>query len=97
MVVHVHLNDLYMFTHTLDYRYTFSFGSAYFVVISTEHDFTEGSLQYEFIVSSLMSVDRTTVSWVVVAGHRYECAFLDIPLHNSVHSLLLRLYVHYIQ
>lgn len=97
MVVHGHRNYLHMFTHILGYRYTFSFGSAYFVVISTEHDFTEGSLQYEFIVSSLMSVDRTTVSWVVVAGHRYECVCLDIPLHNSVHILLLRLHVRYIQ
>ena len=87
--------SLYVYPH-LGYRYTFSFGSAYFVVISTEHDFTDGSLQYEFIVSSLMSVDRTTVSWVVVAGHRYEYLFGYLSTY-SVYSPQSRLYVHYIQ
>lgn len=40
---------------------------------STEHNFTVGSPQYEFIEADLAKVDRSTTPWVIVAGHRYVC------------------------
>lgn len=59
--------------------YDFDYGSVHFVVISTEHDFTSGSSQYQFIVNSLQNVDRSTTPWVIVAGHRpmYTVSYQD--------------------
>jgi len=45
-------------------------GSVHVVGYSTEHDFSPGSKQYEFIERDLMSVDRATTPWVIVVGHR---------------------------
>ena len=52
-------------------RYDFDYGSAHFVVISTEHDIMTGSAQYEFIINSLQNVNRNDTPWIIVAGHRY--------------------------
>ena len=56
-----------------NFRYDFAYGCAHFVVISTEHDFMMGSSQYQFIVSSLQSVNRSLTPWIILAGHRWEC------------------------
>ena len=50
--------------------YSYDYGLVHFTVISTEHDFTPGSPQYQWIESDLKSVDRTKTPWVIVAGHR---------------------------
>ena len=50
--------------------YDFTFGSVHFVVFSTEHDFTEGSPQYEWLEKTLANVDRKKTPWLVVGGHR---------------------------
>jgi len=50
--------------------YSFDYGNVHFVLMSTEHDFLEGSDQYNFIQSDLASVDRSVTPFVIFAGHR---------------------------
>ncbi|ETO29008.1 hypothetical protein RFI_08119 [Reticulomyxa filosa] len=38
--------------------------------MSTEHDFTQGSTQYKYIVNILESTNRTTFPWIFFTGHR---------------------------
>ena len=58
--------------HSL-FWYSFNYGSVHILHMSTEHDFTPGSDQYDWIVSDLAAVDRAVTPWVVFAGHRYGC------------------------
>ena len=41
-------------------------------MMSTEHDFEEGSAQYKAIRRYLRKVDRTVTPWVIIGGHRYS-------------------------
>lgn len=52
------------------YRYAFRHGKAYFIIMSTEHNFEEGSAQYKAIKKYLKKVDRTVTPWVIIGGHR---------------------------
>ena len=51
-------------------RYSFDYGSAHFIIMSTEHMFTPGSEQYRFIESQLSTVNRTITPWLIFGGHR---------------------------
>ncbi|EDQ86017.1 uncharacterized protein MONBRDRAFT_28659 [Monosiga brevicollis MX1] len=58
-------------TPTLDdVWYSFDFGVMHLVVISTEHNFSVGSPQYEFVKKDLDQVNRKNTPWLVFAGHR---------------------------
>jgi len=50
--------------------YSFNFGNIHFTIMSTEHDFTYSSAQYQWIAQDLSSVDRTATPWLIIAGHR---------------------------
>ena len=50
--------------------YAFSFGPVRFVVMSTEHDFYEGSPQHDYLLQQFAGVDREETPWLVLAGHR---------------------------
>jgi len=50
--------------------YAFSYGPVRVVMISTEHDYSEGSRQYTWLNKTLSSVDRATTPWVMLTGHR---------------------------
>ncbi|CAM9954384.1 unnamed protein product [Hapterophycus canaliculatus] len=50
--------------------YGFDFGPIHFTVMSTEHDFSPGSKQHEFIEEDLSGVDREKTPWLVFTGHR---------------------------
>jgi hypothetical protein len=50
--------------------YGFDYGSAHFVLMSTEHFFYPGSPQYQFLETHLKAVDRTRTPWLIFAGHR---------------------------
>lgn len=52
------------------HRYFFNYGKAHFIIMSTEHDFEEGSAQWNAIRKSLMNVDRKETPWVIIGGHR---------------------------
>jgi len=52
------------------YWYSFEYSSIHFTVISTEHNFTTGSEQWEWIFSDINSINKTKTPWIIVAGHR---------------------------
>jgi hypothetical protein len=63
--------------------WSFNHGGIHVLSFSTEHNYTVGSEQYNFIVSDLKGVDRVQTPWLIVQGHRpiycstddeYDCA-----------------------
>jgi len=50
--------------------YSFDYGSMHVIHMSTEHDFTPLSPQYQWLVQDLNAVDRSVTPWLVLAGHR---------------------------
>jgi len=50
--------------------YSFESGPVHFTLMSTEHNFTQGSEQWDFLSTDLSGVDRARTPWVVVGGHR---------------------------
>ena len=57
-------------------RYGFDYGSAHFVLMSTEHFFDPSSPQYQFLDNHLKTVDRTRTPWLIFAGHRLSCELI---------------------
>ena len=55
--------------------YSFEYGLVHFTVFSTEHNFTRGSPQHEWLLDDLKSVDRSRTPWLILATHR--------PLYTS--------------
>lgn len=55
--------------------YSFTFGPSKHIVLSSFSNFREGSLQYEWLLSELKSVDRSITPWVIVMLH--------CPLYNT--------------
>mmetsp|Transcript_17410 Transcript_17410/g.37680 ORF Transcript_17410/g.37680 Transcript_17410/m.37680 type:complete len:284 (+) Transcript_17410:61-912(+) len=55
--------------------YSYSQSLVHTVVLSSEHNLTIGSDQYNWFEHNLQSINRTTTPWVVVETHR--------PLYNS--------------
>ena len=51
----------------------------HFVMISTEHNFTAGSRQYQWLENDLASVDREVTPWIILAGHRPMYCSIDVP------------------
>eukprot|EP00604_Paraphysomonas_vestita_P002514 CAMPEP_0174818342 /NCGR_PEP_ID=MMETSP1107-20130205/1004_1 /TAXON_ID=36770 /ORGANISM="Paraphysomonas vestita, Strain GFlagA" /LENGTH=472 /DNA_ID=CAMNT_0016030055 /DNA_START=859 /DNA_END=2277 /DNA_ORIENTATION=+ len=50
--------------------WSYDVGLIHFVGMSTEHDYTIGSEQYNWIENDLKSVDRTKTPWIIFGGHR---------------------------
>jgi hypothetical protein len=50
--------------------YSFDIGSVHFAMLSSEHDYTTGSPQWQWMVKDLAGVDRSNTPWVVVTAHR---------------------------
>jgi len=55
--------------------YSFKYGSMHVTTISTEHDLSPGSHQYQWLEADLKSVNRSQTPWLIVQGHR--------PMYNS--------------
>jgi len=55
--------------------YSFDYGNAHIVQMSSEHDFTPGSEQYVWLDADLSRVNRDIFPWVIVTAHR--------PAYNS--------------
>ena len=49
--------------------YSFTFGPSKHIVLSSFSSFREGSLQYEWLLSELKSVDRSVTPWLIVMLH----------------------------
>jgi hypothetical protein len=50
--------------------WSYNVGLIHFVGMSTEHNFTTGSEQWNFLEQDLASVDRSVTPWVIFGGHR---------------------------
>ncbi|XP_038875449.1 probable inactive purple acid phosphatase 27 [Benincasa hispida] len=59
--------------------YSIEIASIHFTIISTEHDFTINSPQYEWMKNDMASVDRSRTPWLIFTGHR--------PMYSSIHGL----------
>lgn len=77
--------------------YSIEQGSIHFTVISTEHDWTENSEQYEWMTKDMGSVDRSKTPWLIFTGHRtmYSSSTnrlfdLDDRFSKAVEPLLLQ-------
>eukprot|EP00735_Rhodelphis_limneticus_P012681 TRINITY_DN59_c0_g1::TRINITY_DN59_c0_g1_i1::g.14719::m.14719 TRINITY_DN59_c0_g1::TRINITY_DN59_c0_g1_i1::g.14719 ORF type:complete len:495 (+),score=147.38,sp/Q9LMG7/PPA2_ARATH/36.78/5e-76,Metallophos/PF00149.23/1.6e-17,Metallophos_C/PF14008.1/7.6e-08,PhoD/PF09423.5/1.9e-05,Metallophos_2/PF12850.2/0.031 TRINITY_DN59_c0_g1_i1:51-1487(+) len=53
-----------------DLWYSFDYGPIHFTVISTEHDISPSSQQFEWAAKDLASVDRSRTPWVIFTAHR---------------------------
>jgi hypothetical protein len=49
--------------------YSFTFGPSKHIVLSSFSSFREGSLQYDWLLSELKSVDRSVTPWLIVMLH----------------------------
>lgn len=67
-------------------RYSFDYGSVHFMMMSTEHNFTQGSPQYEWMEKDLKNVNRSLTPWIVIAGHRAmytsQIEIGELPMHK---------------
>uniref|UniRef100_A0A2N9EWH6 Purple acid phosphatase n=2 Tax=Fagus sylvatica TaxID=28930 RepID=A0A2N9EWH6_FAGSY len=50
--------------------YSIEQASVHFIVISTEHDWSENSEQYAWMKKDMASVDRSKTPWLIFMGHR---------------------------
>ncbi|KAF4677415.1 hypothetical protein FOL47_001627 [Perkinsus chesapeaki] len=50
--------------------YSFSFGIVRYFMLSSEHDWTEGSEQWKWLNEELSKVNRSITPWVIVTSHR---------------------------
>ncbi|XP_062173748.1 probable inactive purple acid phosphatase 27 [Alnus glutinosa] len=50
--------------------YSIEQASVHFTVISTEHDWSQNSEQYEWMKKDMASVDRSKTPWLIFMGHR---------------------------
>jgi len=50
--------------------WSYDVGLIHFVGISTEHNYTRGSKQYDWLEHDLATVNRSVTPWVVFGGHR---------------------------
>ncbi|XP_062223822.1 probable inactive purple acid phosphatase 27 [Phragmites australis] len=60
--------------------YSIEQGSVHFIVMSTEHEWSEKSQQYNWMDEDLSSVNRTRTPWVIFIGHR--------PMYSSNGGIL---------
>ena len=63
--------------------YSYEYGLAHFTVISTENDFTRGSLQYKWLVNDLKLVNRLRTPWLIVNLHRAMYSSEKYPADNQ--------------
>jgi len=64
--------------------YSFDFGNVHIVQLSSEHDFTPGSVQLEWLDQDLAAVNRSRTPWVIVTAHRPAYCSQDYPEDRAV-------------
>ncbi|KAH7570584.1 hypothetical protein JRO89_XS05G0140200 [Xanthoceras sorbifolium] len=65
--------------------YSIEQGPVHFTVISTEHDWSQDSEQYEWMKNDMASVDRSKTPWLIFTGHR--------PMYSSSKSSVHKKFV----
>ncbi|KAF3436730.1 hypothetical protein FNV43_RR19477 [Rhamnella rubrinervis] len=59
--------------------YSIEQGSVHFTVISTEHEWSKNSEQYEWMKKDMASINRSKTPWLIFTGHR--------PMYSSTSGL----------
>jgi len=64
--------------------YSFDEGPVHVTMLSSEHEWTVGSRQYEWLAADLAAVDRAATPWIVLATHRmmYTTQLLEEADYN---------------
>ena len=70
--------------------YSFVYGNALVVQMSSEHNFTTGSRQWLWLEKTLASADRSRTPWVVVTSHRPIYSTQECETEDYVVSLHMR-------
>lgn len=70
--------------------YSFDFSSSHTIMLSSEHDLSPFSRQYQWLESDLQSLDRTKTPWVIVEIHRPLYNSFDLPDGQNLVTLALR-------
>eukprot|EP01099_Mayorella_cantabrigiensis_P003707 TRINITY_DN2796_c0_g5_i2.p1 TRINITY_DN2796_c0_g5~~TRINITY_DN2796_c0_g5_i2.p1 ORF type:complete len:480 (-),score=100.71 TRINITY_DN2796_c0_g5_i2:193-1632(-) len=76
--------------------YSFDSGAIHVVMMSTEHDFSYGSAQYNFIQKDFASVDRQLTPWILLTGHRpmyIDSTAYSVNASDNYVAGLLRQYI----
>ncbi|KAK4592122.1 hypothetical protein RGQ29_016566 [Quercus rubra] len=60
--------------------YSIDQGSIHFTVISTEHNWSPNSEQYQWMTKDMASVDRSRTPWLIFTGHR--------PMYSSANAFM---------
>ena len=68
---------------SLAWWYSYEYGLAHFTVISTENNFTRGSLQYKWLVNDLKLVNRVRTPRLIVNLHRAMYSSEKYPADNQ--------------
>lgn len=50
--------------------YTIDYGIVRTIVMSSEHDYSNGSTQYNYVYNQIISTDRKLFPWIIIAIHR---------------------------
>ena len=66
------------------YWYSYDYGLVHTIMISTEHDLSSKSEQYQWLLQDLSSVNRTLTPWVIIEGHRPMYMIEDLPTETVV-------------
>jgi hypothetical protein len=70
--------------------YSINVGSAHFLIYSAEHNFTQGSEQWNWMYSDLSRVNRATQPWLIIAGHRPMYSSQDRPDYRAAKAAQLQ-------
>ncbi|KAL2329298.1 hypothetical protein Fmac_022725 [Flemingia macrophylla] len=63
--------------------YSIEQGSVHFTIISTEHDWSEKSEQYQWMQKDMASVNRQKTPWLIFMGHRQMYSSRNTLLSNA--------------
>lgn len=64
--------------------YSYNMGNVHTVMLSSEHDLSPNSEQYQWLEKDLTLVNRTMTPWLIVESHRPMYNIEDIPANTKV-------------
>mmetsp|Transcript_18585 Transcript_18585/g.22772 ORF Transcript_18585/g.22772 Transcript_18585/m.22772 type:complete len:764 (-) Transcript_18585:40-2331(-) len=64
--------------------YSFNYGNVHTIMLSSEHDLSKHSEQYQWFENDLKSVNRTLIPWIIIETHRPMYNNEDIPKNTKV-------------
>ena len=68
--------------------YYYQYGPAWWIHFSSEHDFTPGSTQYQWLNTTLRAINRSVIPWVFVVAHRpMYCSLNNYPNTKVMYGL----------